>query len=362
MLRVSSDRASAAVTLRDVASDAGVHPATASRALNPATRPLVNDDTAQRVAEAAERLGYRPNPIARGLKTNRSYTIGVVVPDLRNPLFPPIARGVEERLEPSGYTSVLANTDNDHEREKLSFEALRARQVDGIITGTARREHPLLRELADTGIALVQVNRRMDDDDVPSVVADDRDGIVKALDHLIGLGHTQIAHVAGSLEVSTGHERYEAFLAAMADRGLAVDPQLVPTALTYSEAEGARLTRALLDAGGEFTAIVAGNDLMALGCIDALAEAGLDCPADVSVVGFNDMDWSDRFSPPLTTVRVPHQELGVRAADLMLERLADPAGPARHLVLGVEMVVRGSTAPPAPVATKNPLTARPAAP
>ena len=350
------------VTLRDVAADAGVHPATASRALNPGTRALVNEETAQRVLDSAARLGYRPNPIARGLKTNRSYTIGVIVPDLRNPLFPPIARGVEERLEPSGYTSLLANTDNDHEREKLSFEALRARQVDGFITGTARRRHPLLRELADTGIPLVQVNRRMDDEDVPSVGADDVAGVGLAVGHLAELGHTRIAHVAGSLEVSTGQQRYEGFLAAMAERGLPVDEHLVPTALNYSEAEGARLTRALIEHGRPFTAILAGNDLMALGCMDALKEAGLRCPEDVSVVGFNDMDWSDRFSPPLTTVRVPHYELGVQAADLLLERLAtDQPAPAKHLVLPVEMVVRGSTAPAGQGSEATRLTGRHAA-
>ena len=352
-------------TLRDVAADAGVHPATASRALNPGTRALVNEDTARRVLESAARLGYRPNPIARGLKTNRSYTIGVVVPDLRNPLFPPIARGVEERLEPSGYTSLLANTDNDPEREKLSFEALRARQVDGVITGTARRHHPLLRELCDTGLPVVQVNRRMDDDDIPSVVADDIAGVRLAIDHLAELGHTQIGHVAGSLEVSTGQQRLDGFLQAMADRGLEVDGRLTPTALNYSEAEGYRLTRALLQGGAPFTAILAGNDLMALGCIDALREAGLGVPDDVSVVGFNDMDWSGRFAPPLTTVRVPHYELGVQAAALMLERLstgdAVPAHPAKHIVLPVEMVVRGSTAPVSERTWASRLTGRHAA-
>ena len=347
------------VTLRDVAADAGVHPATASRALNPGTRPLVNEETAKRVLDSAARLGYRPNPIARGLKTNRSYTVGVIVPDLRNPLFPPIARGVEERLEPSGYTSLLANTDNDDEREKLSFEALTARQVDGFITGTARRRHPLLRELADTGIPVVQVNRRMDDEDLPSVVADDVGGVSMAVDHLAALGHTRIAHVAGSLEVSTGKQRYDGFRSAMAERGLEVDERLVPTAVNYSEAEGARLTRALVEEGLFFTALLAGNDLMALGCMDALNEAGLRCPEDVSVVGFNDMDWSDRFSPPLTTVRVPHYELGVRAADLLLERLAtDEPAPAKHLVLPVEMVVRGSTGPVSEGSHARRLTAR----
>jgi LacI family transcriptional regulator len=331
-------------TLRDVAASAGVHPATASRALNPDTRTLVNAETAQRVLDAATELGYRPNPIARGLKTSRSYTIGVVVPDLRNPLFPPIARGIEERLEPAGYTSLLANTDNDPERERLSFDALRARQVDGYITASARREHPLLQDLAANGHPVVLVNRATDDAGLPSVVPDDRDGMCQAVDHLAALGHRRIAHLAGPSELSTGVHRLEGFVQGMERSGLAVEQDLVVTGRRFTEAEGARLCGELL--GREFTAVLAGNDLMALGCIDALRAAGLDCPRDVSVVGFNDMDWSERFSPPLTTVRVPHHRLGIAAADLLLERLADPHAPARHVVLPVELIVRGSTAEP----------------
>lgn len=345
---VEADRMSASVpvTLRDVAAAAGVHPATASRALNPGTRSLVNEDTARRVLEAAAGLGYRPNPIARGLKTSRSYTVGVVVPDLRNPLFPPIARGIEERLEPAGYTSLLANTDNDPERERLSFDALRARQVDGYITASARRDHPLLQALAANGWPLVLVNRATDDNALPSVVPDDRDGMRQALQHVVQLGHRQIAHLAGPFALSTGVHRYEGFVQGMESHGLEVDPGLVLMGTRYAEEEGARLCRELLASGRAFTAVLAGNDLMALGCIDALREAGIDCPREVSVVGFNDMDWSDRFSPPLTTVRVPHQRLGTEAAGLLLERLADPTAPARHIVLPVELVIRGSTAPP----------------
>jgi LacI family transcriptional regulator len=351
-VRVSDDRPErrGAVTLRDVAAMAGVHPATASRALNAATRGLVNGDTADRVLAAAQELGYRPNPIARGLKTDRSYTVGVVVPDLRNPIFPPLARGIEDRLEPNGYTSLLANTDNDPERERLSFDALRARKVDGFITATARREHPLLHELAASGIPLVLVNRATDSDDLPSAVADDKDGIRQAVEHLAELGHRRIAHLAVR-SISTGERRYQGFLAAMQARGLDVDPALVAPAAMYSEAEGARGTRQLLERGGAFTAIVAGNDLMALGAIDAMREAGLQCPRDVSVVGVNDMAWSDRFSPALTTVRMPHYELGVKAADLLLERLAAPEAPPRHIMMPAELVVRASTAPPLAAAT-----------
>src|SRR5262245_26461597 len=145
--RTMIDRASTRVTLRDVARVADVHPGTASRALNAETRGLVNAETARRVLAAAEELGYRPNPIARGLKTNRSYTIGVLIPDLTNPLFPPILRGIEDRLEEDGYTPLMANTDNDPERERIDWQAMRARQVDGIIAATAHRDHVLLDEI-----------------------------------------------------------------------------------------------------------------------------------------------------------------------------------------------------------------------
>ena len=345
------------VTLRDVAALAGVHTATASRALNPATRPLVNEDTARRVVEAAEQLGYRPNPIARGLKTNRSFTVGVVVPDLRNPIFPPIARGVEDRLERSGYTSLLANTDNDADREELSFAALQARQVDGFITATARREHPLLAGIAAGDVPLVLVNRCTDDLELPSAVSDDRGGVRQAVEHLAELGHRRIAHFSVRT-VSTGENRHLGFLEALEAAGLEADPELIVAAEGYTESEGARCTRELLEAARDFTAVFAGNDLMALGCIDALRDGGLDCPHDVSVVGTNDMDWSGRFSPPLTTVRLPHYELGMSAADLLLERLEGGGeGPAGDLVLPTELVVRRSTAPPIAARAADRLTA-----
>ena len=152
-----------AVTLRDVALLADVHPGTVSRALNPATRSLVNSETAKRVMDAAAQLDYRPNPIARGLKTNRSFTVGVLVPDLTNPLFPPIVRGIQDRLEQAGYTPLIANTDNDPERERTDFEAMRARQVDGVITATARLDHGVLDEMAFGGFPIVLVNRRLED-------------------------------------------------------------------------------------------------------------------------------------------------------------------------------------------------------
>jgi LacI family transcriptional regulator len=345
-MAASRTRAGARTTLRDVARLAGVHPATASRALNEETRSLVNEETAQRVLRAAEEVGYRPNPIARGLKTNRSYTIGVLIPDLNNPLFPPILRGIEDRLEVAGYTSLIANTDNDPERELLDTQAMRARQVDGIIAATARRDHGLFDEVVASGLDLVLVNRWLPGVPISSATADDRKGQRLAVEHLTALGHRRIAHIAGPLDYSTGFDRHQGFLEGVRNAGLEPDPELVVLSEAFTESEGARLCGDLLDGGREFTAIAAANDLLALGCLDALAERGVDCPAQISVVGFNDMPFAARFQPPLTTIHIPHYEIGSAAAELMLERLQGADGEARHVRLEPTLVVRDSTGPP----------------
>jgi len=345
-MALESEGAAARVTLRDVARVSGVHPGTASRALNEETRALVNEDTARRVLEAAEQLGYRPNPIARGLKTNRSYTIGVLIPDLTNPLFPPILRGIEDRLEESGYTPLMANTDNDPERERIDWHAMRARQVDGIVAATARRDHELLDELLESGIPVVLVNRRAPDSGVPSATADDRQGIRLAVGHLAELGHERIAHIAGPLELSTGLDRHEGFHEAMRELGLEPDPELVVVTGAFTEAEGAKACAELLDRGAGPTAIAAANDLIALGCYDVFAERGIACPEEISVVGFNDMPFAGRFQPPLTTIRIPHYEIGMAAAELMLENLLSGGAPPRDIRLEPSLVVRGSTVSP----------------
>jgi LacI family transcriptional regulator len=343
----SNLRAGAAVTLRDVARIAGVHPATVSRALNEATRPLVNEETARRVLKAAAELRYQPNPMARGLKTNQSYTIGVLIPDLTNPLFPPILRGIEDRLETAGYTPLIANTDNDPERELSDSQAMRARQVDGIIAATARRDHRLHDALVEAGTPLVLVNRRQRDVPVSSATADDRIGMRQSVEHLLSLGHTRIAHLAGPLEYSTGFDRHEAFYDTMRDAGREPNPELVLVADAFTEAEGARLCGQLITGGREFTAVAAANDLLALGCYDVFAERGVRCPEDVSVIGFNDMPFAARFQPPLTTIHIPHYAIGTAAAELMLERLHDADAPPREICLETSLVVRASTASPA---------------
>jgi LacI family transcriptional regulator len=333
-------------TLRDVAEAAGVHAATASRALNPETRRLVNVETARRVLRAAEALGFQPNPIARSLKTAKSGTIGLVLPDITNPLFPPIVRGIEDVLSGAGYSALIVNTDNDPERERVQIASLRSRQVEGLIVATARLDHPLLSQLHEQKVNLVLVNRRTSELDVPWITPDDTTGIELAVRHLADLGHRRILHLAGPQTTSTGVVRMRAFQNAVRDHGLDDDPALVAACSLWSETDGARVLREVLDAGTEFTAIVAGNDLIALGCYDVFRERGLECPDDVSVVGFNDMPLLDKLRPPLTTVGIPHHQIGEEAARMLLESINEPDRPSRSVLLPVSLVVRGSTAPP----------------
>jgi LacI family transcriptional regulator len=333
-------------TLRDVAEAAGVHAATASRALNPETRRLVNVETARRVLRAAESLGFSPNPIARSLKTSKSGTVGLVLPDITNPLFPPIVRGIEDVLSDAGYSALIVNTDNDPERERAQIASLRSRQVEGLIVATARLDHPLLDQLHEQKVNVVLVNRRTSAVDVPWITPDDSAGIELAVKHLADLGHRRVLHLAGPQTTSTGVVRMRAFANAVRDHGLDEDPALLATCDLWVETEGARVLREVLDAGTEFTAVVAGNDLIALGCYDVFAERGITCPDDVSVVGFNDMPLLDKLRPPLTTVGIPHHQVGVEAARMLLESINEPNRPARSVLLPVSLVVRGSTAPP----------------
>src|SRR6516162_10040289 len=249
-------------TLRDVAAAARVHPATASRALNPGTRLLVSEDTARRVTDAAAELGYHPNPVARSLRTRRSHTVGVIIPDLNNPLFPPIVRGLEDRLAQHGYVALLGNTDADPSRERMIFDQMRARHVDGFVLATATLHSPILAEAAEADLPVVLMNRTAQGFPFSSVSVDNEQGERAAVTHLASLGHTRIGHIAGPQVISTGVSRLRGFLDGMRAHGLTADESQVVYATGYTIEEGLRCGRELLEANGDLTAIVAANDLL----------------------------------------------------------------------------------------------------
>lgn len=351
------------VRLRDVADAAGVHIATASRALNPRTRDRVHPRTAAKVDAAAARLGYEVNLAARSLRTQRSEMIGVLIPDISRPLYPPMMRGIVDELEAHGYSALLTATDEDEQRERRLVSSLRARGVDGFILATAHVRHPLLEDAATLGVPTVTLNRTATDAPVSSVAPDNEAGMADVAAHLAALGHRRIAHIAGPADTSTGQARSAGLHRALERLGLHLDPALDVTTDTYAITEGVRAARRLLMSGQRFTAVVTGNDLLALGTLDVLRENHIPCPEQVSVTGFNDLPMMDRVTPTLTTVRVPQYEMGRAAARMLIEQLVDPpeglpAGPSahptvRHVVLPVELIVRGSTGGPPAAATRR---------
>lgn len=296
------------------------------------------------MTRAARDLGYQPDPIARSLRTRRSGFVGVVIPDLTNPVLAPIVRAIEEVLWEAGLACLLADTDNDPAREAALIDELRARRCEGLIVATATRDSAAVATLSSADVPTVLVTRETDVGSLPVVAGDDAAGVTAAMAHLLGLGHRHIAHVTGPLHLSTTVRREAAYRAAMAEHRPGVDP-IVVHGEAFTMPAGLEAAAELLGSGVEVTAILAGNDLIALGCYQAMTAAGLRCPGDISVVGHNDMPLMDSVNPPLTTVAIPQSEVGAEAARTLLALLNGEIPAARRL-LPTRLVIRQSTAPP----------------
>ena len=336
-------------TLADVAGAAGVHPGTASKALNPESRHLVAAETVKRVLEIATKMNYQPNSMARGLRTKRSYTVGFMVPDLINPLFPPIVRGVEEVLGPAGLSALIVNTDNDPQREMQLFNTLVNRRCDGFILATAFRNDPVVKEIVKRKIPAVLVNRLTETQLLPAVVGDEAIEVREAIDHLVKLGHRRIAHIAGPQNLSTGYIRLHAFKEVIKEAGLVEADCPTVVSAGYNEGAGTEaIAKLLARPGPRPTAILAANDQLAIGVIDGLKAAGLNCPRDISVIGFNDIPMMDRIHPRLTTFALPKHQMGVEAAEILRAWIEGETAPEPKIVyLRCPLVIRESTGPAA---------------
>ena len=333
-------------TMSDVAREAGVDVSTVSRALNPRTSGMLRNETVERVLGAASQLGYQPNVLARGLRTQKSHTIGMVIPDLTNPFFPPIVRGVQDALDDDEYTLILTNTDNDARREELGFRSLVGRQVDGLVVATSHLDPGEDRWDGTVGaLPRVLVNRR-GASAAPSVAPDDAEGAARVLDHLTELGHRRVAHIAGPANTSTGRTRATTFATRAREAGM-FDPELVESTMFFSIEEGQAACRRLYERRPDVTAIFAANDLLAIGCLRELRSRELAVPDAVSLVGFNDMPLVDLMEPPLTTMRIPGYEMGTTAGRILLDLLDDTPGRRAPAVVDLrpELVVRRSTGP-----------------
>jgi len=334
------------ITIIDVARAASVHPSTVSRVLNRRAELSLLPETRQRVIAAARRLGYRPSALARSLRLQRTFTLGMLVPNIDNPFFPPIIKGVEDTAHARGYNLVLCNTEDSSEREDAYLRVLRSRQVDGILIASSFMADGTIAELRRDRFPFVLVNRGTRGTDDLAVLVDNEKGVAAALDHLVDLGHRRIGIVAGPQTTMTGRQRLAAARVTLRGRGVKLDASLVSVAEAFSQEAGYRAARRLLVGVELPTAVFGANDLLALGVLRAAREAGLECPIDLSLVGFNDVPLAEFFGPPLTTVHVPQREMGIRAADLLIAQIEGKPADARRVTVDVHLVVRGSTAAP----------------
>lgn len=326
-------------TIADLAREAGVSRSTASRALT--GRGYVAAPVRQRISEAADRLGYVPDAVARSLRHQSSRSIGVLISDLRNPFYAELATAAEQRLRSRGYHMIVANSDGLTEEEEEAARLFSASRVPGAIVAPVSSAASV--RLSDLGLAVVEVDRRMGDGD--AVLLENEAGALEATRHLLGLGHRRIGVLLGET-TWTGAERLAGHQTALAEAGLHVRDEDVKRS-TFSPDDAERATRELLDGSPDVTAIFATNNVLAEGAIGEIQRRGLRIPDDLSVVAFDDVHWMSIVQPGITAVAQPIAEIGRRAADLILDRLAGTAPSGSVVVrLPPTLIIRGSTGAP----------------
>ena len=334
-------------TMKDIAKIAGVSLGTVSHVLNGTAS--VREPIRRRVLEAVHSISYQPSQLARGLRRVQANVIGMIIPDITNPFFPAVVRGAEDQAFSNGYRLILCNTDNNHSKELAHLNELRTYLPAGLIvipsnfsdlTAQAKSYH-------EVGTGVVCVDRLPKDWVGDTVTADNHKGAYKATRHLIELGHTQLATITGPLHLTNAQERLNGFRQAIKEAGLQLAPEYVQEA-TFDKHGGTSKGGLLLRLMPRPTAIFAGNDLIALGLLAAIREAGLRCPQNVSVFGFDDLEMAETTNPALSSVSQSGYQLGSTAAGILLERIQGYTGPAKHVVLETSLKLRDSIAPPAP--------------
>ena len=333
-------------TQEDVAREAGVSRATVSYVINNRTdgNVRISEETRCRVLEAIEELGYRPNVLARSLRQGQTHTIGMIVPDNTNPFFAEVARGVEDTSFEQGYSVILCNSDGDLDKELLYTNVLAEKRVDGILFVAAGMSTEHICALQERRMPVVVVDRDIPDVAVDSVMTANERGGWLATRHLIELGHRHIGCIAGPSDVTPSAERVTGYRQALRETGILVDEALIVKG-DFQYESGYQAARQLLSMEDPPTAIFACNDLMAIGTVSAAVRLGRQVPADLSVVGFDDVPLASFANPALTTIVQPKYEIGVVAATMLLERMQDPDRPPHRKMLDTELVVRQSTAP-----------------
>jgi LacI family transcriptional regulator len=327
----------ARVTIADVAREAGVSLMTVSRAVN--DKEGLSEATRVRILRIVDKLGYRPNTIARGLVTKRTGTLGLVVPDNANPFFSELARGVEHAAYAEDYNVFLCNTEEDKDRELAVLQSLSEKLVDGIIVCSSRLPDDDLEDALKYHESSVLINRILPGKNA-AIYVDDIKGGHMAVNHLIENGHRAIGFLAGPTNSFSGQQRAKGYRNALDAAGLPHNPDKVKHCLPMVEV-GQETARILITNNPEITALFCYNDLVAVGALKACADLGFKVPEDIAIVGFDDIMLASLVTPPLTTCRVPRYEIGVQAAQMLLAQV-DGQPTNIDKLIEPELIIRAS--------------------
>lgn len=331
-------------TIKDIAERCGVSITTVSRVINNKAEGVGNE-TRGRIIEAIELLNYQPNSIARSMVTKKTNTIALVIPDICNPFFPELARGVEDCCTREGYNLFLCNTDGSAEKELSHIKFLRERLVDGIIFTTQNAEEfsGIFCELRKDKFPFVFIERYIDDlEDLLGVYVDNSQGMYRAVKFLFENGHRNIAFITGPFNTTNAVMRFKGFQQAHLELDTDIDYSLVKEG-DYKVQSGYRQMKAILEESrGKFTAVIASNDLMAIGACNAIQEAGLRVPEDISVIGFDNISFTDICQPRITTVGIPIYNMGYTASKLLIDTLHGKELQSRKFVFDAELIIKQS--------------------
>jgi len=328
-------------SLKNVADMAGVSVATVSRVLN--SDDVVKEETKQKVLAAIKKLNYSPNRVAQRLRSTKknSRIIGLLIPDIQNPFYVDVIRGIEDYAYAHNSVVIIGNFSQDEKKEKLYIDILKSESVDGFIVAPSNEKDVYIKALIKDGFPIVCIDRGMKDIEVDLVKVDNQQGVFNAIKHLIKMGHTRIGHVTGKPFLPTTHERRAGYEEAMKTYDLEIDPQIIVSSNSDYES-GAEQTANLLDLENPPTAIFTANNLITLGALDTINKRGLRIPDDIAVVGFDDVYWANSLNPPLTAVRQPGFEIGKRSCELLIQRINKPDRSVASIILKTELMIRKS--------------------
>jgi DNA-binding LacI/PurR family transcriptional regulator len=327
--------------IKDVAREAGVSTATVSHVIN--NTRFVSDEVRARVLEAIERCDYYPNAQARSLASGRSHTLGLLVSDLVNPFFPELVKSIETAAFERGYDVVLANTNYEAERTSNYVRRIIERKVAGVALMTSELDTALIDELARRDVCVVFLDLGSAGAHMSNLVVNYAIGIKEAIQHLVSLGHRKIAYISGPVRLRSAAKRREAFSKCVSKMLPRTSPAIYEG--DFKIEGGRRAASEMIERGRLPTAVMAANDMMALGAMQELRAAGLRIPQDISIVGFDDIAFASLTDPPLTTICLPRMELGRRAVEALMTTIEHPDRQGVEIHIPTYLIMRGSTAP-----------------